>query len=206
MPQVKTPSRGAVAKRPGGRSARVRRAVFEATLDQLASRGYQSLTIDSVAAAAGVNKTTVYRNWPTKAKLVQAAAADRSEELIATEATGDAERDLVAMLRSVADYISSPIGQALVIAALNEAADPQVRQARIEFWKGRFEAAGELITSVAESGRAGGALDVEAVIEHLIGPLFLRAFVTGAPLDQGFIERTARTGVHLARCGAVDRS
>jgi len=192
-----------VARRPGGRSARVRKAVFDSTLALLAANGYQSLTIEAVAAAAGVNKTTVYRNWPTKAALLRAAAEDRSEATIAADTTGDPEHDLVAFLTSVADHVTSPIGQALLIAALSETNDPEVLQERAEFWKHRFQAAGDLIRSAAKDGHPGGNLDVDTVIEHLIGPLFLRAFITGTPINEDFIQKTVDAAVHLTSCSAI---
>ena len=75
-----------------------------------------------------------------------------------------------------------------------------MRQARAAFWRARFGAAGELIKSATKHAHAARLLDVEAVIEHLIGPLFLRAFITGAPIDRAFIKTTARAAVHLAAC------
>ena len=183
-------ARGQIAKRPGGRSGRVRRAVFDATLALLAARRYSSLTIDSVAAAAGVNKSTIYRNWPTKTALILAAAEDRSEALITTKITGDPERDLVAFLTSVAGSITSPLGRALVISTLNEADDPDVRRARDTFWEDRFEAAGDLIRAATRSGHFPGDLDVDFFIERLIGPLYLRVFITGRPVDSEFIRKT----------------
>jgi len=172
--------------------------VFDATLAQLAERGYQSLTIEGVAAAAGVNKTTVYRNWPTKASLVRAAAEDRSAGLIATESTGDAERDLVALLTSVAESVASSVGQALIIATLSEADDPQVQEARAAFWAQRFEATRGLVASAV--GEEATDAQIDAAIEHLIAPFYLRALVTGGPIDRTFIERTARDALHLATC------
>jgi AcrR family transcriptional regulator len=193
----------AVGRRLGGRSARIRRAVFDAALRLLAEGGYHALTMEAVSAAAGVNKTTVYRNWPTKAVLVRAAAEDRSEALISTETTGDPEHDLVAFLTSVAENATSPIGQALVIGALNESVDPQVIRERASFWEHRFHAAGDLIRSAMNDGSPGNPSDVDAIIEHLIGPVFLRAFVTGRPIDRSFIKRTVRAAVHLASRGAT---
>jgi AcrR family transcriptional regulator len=186
-----------VAKRPGGRSARIRSAVFEATLNLLAGEGSQSLTIDAIAAAAGVNKTTIYRNWPTKTALILAAAQDRSEAMITTRSTGNPERDLVAFLKSVADNIRSPLGRALVIATLNAEDDPDVRKARDEFWRQRFQAAGDLVRAATKEGDGPGASDVNIFIERLIGPLFFRVFITGAPVDDTFIRNTVRSALHL---------
>jgi AcrR family transcriptional regulator len=184
-----------VARRPGGRTARIRRAVFDATLDILTRDGYQSLTIESVAAKAGINKTTVYRNWPTKAALIREAAEDRSAAVITTETTGNAERDLTAFLTSVSGNIASPAGQALVIATLNEANNPRVKEARAEFWRHRFQAAEHLVRSATD---INGDVDVDTVIEQLIGPLYLRAFITGAPIDGAFIRRTVQAALRLA--------
>ena len=177
----------------------MRQAVFDATLNLLASSGYSLLTIDSVAAAAGVNKTTVYRNWPTKVDLILAAAEDRSEAMIMTKSRGDPERDLIALLKSVADNITSPLGRALVIATLNAAEDPDVGEARDAFWRHRFQATGDLIRGAMKDGHSATASEVTEFIERLIGPLFLRVFITGAQVDDGFIRDTARAALRMHR-------
>lgn len=186
-----------VARRPGGRTARVRRAVFDATLDLLASSGYQALTIESIAAAAGVNKSTIYRNWPTKATLILAATEDRSEALIRIKSTGDPEGDLVAFLTSVADSITSPLGRALISATIAAADDPEVQRARDAFWQHRFQAARDLVRTATKDERHRVGADVDLLIERLIAPLFLRVFITGAPVHDTFIRNTVRAALLL---------
>ncbi|WP_229868212.1 TetR/AcrR family transcriptional regulator, partial [Streptomyces chryseus] len=56
--------------RPGGRTAKVRAAVLEATQEALIEGGFHALNLDRVAARAGVGKTTVYRRWGSAAGLV----------------------------------------------------------------------------------------------------------------------------------------
>ena len=51
--------------RTGGRSARVREAILAATFSELIDSGYAALSVEAVASRAGVNKTTIYRRWPT---------------------------------------------------------------------------------------------------------------------------------------------
>ena len=63
--------------RSRGRSARVVQEVLTATAEELGRSGYAALRIEDVAERAGVNKTTIYRRWPTKAALVKAENADR---------------------------------------------------------------------------------------------------------------------------------
>ncbi|WP_280305829.1 TetR/AcrR family transcriptional regulator [Nocardia neocaledoniensis] len=52
-----------VRPRPGGRTARNRALVLDAVLAELTEHGYDALTVDAVAARAGVHRATVYRRW-----------------------------------------------------------------------------------------------------------------------------------------------
>ncbi len=62
-------NRDAVRRRPGGRSARVQVAVLEATFQLLEERGYELLSIASIAERTGVHETSLYRRWKTKEQL-----------------------------------------------------------------------------------------------------------------------------------------
>src|SRR4030095_5129663 len=79
--------------RVGGRSARVVADVLRTTLEVLGQEGYAGLRIDDVALRAGVNKTTIYRRWPTRADLVIATLTALASPPTAIE-TGCLERDL----------------------------------------------------------------------------------------------------------------
>jgi AcrR family transcriptional regulator len=82
--------------RPGGRSARVVDEVLTATIELLAQHGYEALRVEGVACRSGVNKTTIYRRWPTKPQLVAAALHAYKLEAPAPD-SGDLEHDLVEM-------------------------------------------------------------------------------------------------------------
>ena len=73
--------------RVGGRSARVVADVLRVTLELIGEHGFAGLRVEDVAARAGVNKTTIYRRWPTRADLVVAALIE-----LATPPTGDRDR------------------------------------------------------------------------------------------------------------------
>ncbi|GAA3132018.1 helix-turn-helix domain-containing protein [Nonomuraea salmonea] len=53
---------------------RKQREIFDATLRLVAERGYDGLTVEGVAERSGVNKTTIYRWWPSKAALLGGGA------------------------------------------------------------------------------------------------------------------------------------
>src|SRR5262245_18589755 len=83
-------------RRTGGRSARVVATVLRTTLEVLGQQGYAGVRIDDIAARAAVNKTTIYRRWPTRADLVIAALTSLAVPPKAVE-TGRLEADLHAM-------------------------------------------------------------------------------------------------------------
>jgi AcrR family transcriptional regulator len=129
-------------------------AILTATLDELSTYGLDGLSVPRVAAAAEVNKTTVYRRWPTREALVaaalEAALRETAGELIDT---GSLRGDLRWMLQLVALRLDSAEGRALARAALSEQAaaavaelsrDPMVRaQAAVLALVARAAARGE---------------------------------------------------------------
>src|SRR3954465_14571895 len=80
--------------RPGGRAARVVEAVHSAALALLDEVGYEQLQLPDVAERAGVNKTTVYRRWPTKVALVADLLSVLMQTNVATPDTGSIQSDL----------------------------------------------------------------------------------------------------------------
>src|SRR5579863_7338677 len=84
-------------RRPGGRSARVRARVLEATLDELVESGYAGMTVQGVAARAGVNKTSLYRRWGSKGGLLADALLSSSSDLTDPADTGNLRQDLLVL-------------------------------------------------------------------------------------------------------------
>src|SRR5512138_898011 len=83
---------GVRAARVGGRSERVVRDVLAAAAAEMARVGYVALRVEDVAARAGVNKTTVYRRWPTKADLVRDVLCGLGGDQHEAPDTGSLER------------------------------------------------------------------------------------------------------------------
>ena len=92
---------GPTRSRPGGRSARVRAGVLAAARELVAEQGYEPVSIEQIAARAGVHKTTVYRRWPTKARLVMDAVEDMSAERVPVPDTGALASDLRRFSRAI---------------------------------------------------------------------------------------------------------
>src|SRR3982751_1451333 len=106
-PDVARPSRGGRPRDPS-RDGGVRRAI----LRLLADVGYGALTMDAVAAEAGVGKATIYRRWRTKQDLVVDTIADLNRDEAAAPDTGSLEEDLRTLLHRLAAVINGPVGSA----------------------------------------------------------------------------------------------
>ncbi|MEV4188745.1 TetR/AcrR family transcriptional regulator, partial [Streptosporangium canum] len=92
--------------------------IFRATLELLAGKGYDGLTVEGVAERSGVNKTTIYRWWPSKAALLAAALVEA--DLLAMEPpdTGSLRKDLEALVQGVAALLTRPPAADIAVAAL----------------------------------------------------------------------------------------
>ncbi|WP_183466959.1 TetR/AcrR family transcriptional regulator [Mycolicibacterium iranicum] len=101
------------AKRPGGRSARVRDQILSATVELVARDGIAGFRYEDVAEVAGVHRASVYRNWPDRDELVVEAVLRYAEELASIADTGDIDRDLADFLLGLAGGLQTPFGRAL---------------------------------------------------------------------------------------------
>jgi AcrR family transcriptional regulator len=175
--------------RPGGRSARVRQAIHAATIAVLLEHGYESLTIAEIAKRAHVHETSIYRRWRTKAALVLDVLLATADAQIPIPDTGSLRDDLVALLRTVAAALQSPLGAAAAQLSISGGELPEVAAARREYWRRRFERAAVIFERAERRGELRGESDPFFVLELLIAPLFLRGLVTGGPLDNGLPAR-----------------
>lgn len=141
------------------RAQRVIHDVLEATLEELARVGFAALSVEEVARRAQVNKTTVYRRWPDKSTLVQAAFETFKDSVPAVD-TGSLREDLRCYVRSKLKLARTARVKALMNALQAEALDPalldisrKLRGQELAHYGrifGQARARGELAASVNE--------------------------------------------------------
>lgn len=156
------------------RSAARDRAIIDAALRLLAREGYVRMTVDQVAAEAGVSKATVYLRWPTKADLATAALASLREG--GTPPAGDLRADLVAVLRTMRANVERLRATGLIGTCLAEE-----------------HSTPELLGLFRERSVLPRRAEVRALLERAAAAGTLRP---GAPLD-GALD--ALMGAHLGR-------
>jgi AcrR family transcriptional regulator len=97
----------------GPRSQQVVEKVRAATMAELARVGFAGLTIEGVAKAANVNRTTIYRRWPSKGALLLAILEPGLERFDQDPDTGSLDGDLLALLLMMGETAALPPGQAV---------------------------------------------------------------------------------------------
>jgi AcrR family transcriptional regulator len=188
MPETVVAIRG----RPGRpRSEACDAAIEAAVLDLLVEDGYAGVTMEGVAARAGVGKATVYRRWHAKDDLVLDAVIHRCAEHVVSPDTGSLRGDLVEYYRAVVGKfrVDGSIMRAFVAeTARNEALGESFRR---EFLDDRRAAIRDVLTRGIERGELRADADIELLGDLGSALLWHRLAITGAPLTDDLPERIA---------------
>ena len=174
------------------RSTEADRTILAAALKLLGERGYTNMSIDQVAAEAGVSRATVYRRYRDKADLVTQAVASRySYEEVPD--TGSTYLDLLELVRQGRTKLEGEAGMPLAGVLLVEGPHDldllkTSRERIILPRRGRYKM---VLERGVKRGQIRADADVEAVIDALIGAYYAR-HLSGLPADEGWAERVLR--------------
>ncbi|HEV2309735.1 MAG TPA: TetR/AcrR family transcriptional regulator [Acidimicrobiia bacterium] len=189
IPQDRPEHRG-----PGRpRDARHDRAILEATLDILLEQGYGGLTIEGVAARAGVGRPTIYRRWPSKPALVVAALVQSAHLALPAPDTGSLRRDLLEVQRHQVERMNSPDGRRVTAGLVADlATDPELGDVYVtQYLAPRRAVVWQVLQRGIDRGELAANVDLAFAYDLLVGPLFMRAVVWGQPLAPEAAEQTA---------------
>lgn len=182
-------AQGSGVSRHGRLTARREAELYEAVLDLLCENGYETFTIDALAAQASVSKATVYRHWPSKAELVAAALCHRPLVDLDDIDTGSLQSDLRAAAARLDDALLAR-NAALLRGVANAAGlDPVLRQALLVMFAKAPAVGleGILRRAVARGEVPPDSPTLEFVPHTLIGAMLTHPLITGVPADQRFI-------------------
>jgi AcrR family transcriptional regulator len=163
------------------RSAQASQAIMAATLEELASAGYEALTVEGVAQRAGVGKSTIYRRWSSKHELVL-AALQTMQGTVPIVDTGDLRHDLLTMVElALALGTSNQPFQALAFRAATElAAQPEILRGLLhQLLPARLQEFGRLIERAKARGEVRADLDTAVILGLIAGPIFYHWIVGG---------------------------
>ncbi|MCG5216914.1 TetR/AcrR family transcriptional regulator [Streptosporangium sp. KLBMP 9127] len=177
---------------PARRSERSRRAVLDAARELVSELGYAKVTIEAIAARAGVGKQTIYRWWPSKGAVIfdSILALSEGAEGVRLPDTGDLEADLKAVMRATVAEFADPVFEAPIRALTIEIiSDPALAALYREKLAGPIdEAKKERLRSAQRAGRLAADLDLDLVLEVLYAPLHQRWLHRSGPLTPEYAD------------------
>ena len=166
------------------RNEAARDAILSAAYRLLSQPGAEALTIDSIAAEAGVGRQTIYRWWPSKGAVLADALARHAQVVVPDRDTGSFTGDLTAFLTDTfAGLADEGLAGRLrqIVAAAQQ--DEHVAHVLADFTAVRRAA----LRAILERGRASGELapdaDLDMLADMAYGVLYYRLLVGHAPLD-----------------------
>ena len=169
---------------PKRRSASSHRAILEAAWAEALQKGYDGLTIEGIAARAGVGKQTLYRWWPSKAAVLLEAVNARAQQTSTFPDTGDIVADLGGQLAGVATFLADEGGtvhRALLAAAQS---DPELAsQLRHQIIEPRTRACMQRLAKAQAAGQIRADVDPLDIVELVYAPLYYRLILGTRPLN-----------------------
>ncbi|HEX4246346.1 MAG TPA: TetR/AcrR family transcriptional regulator [Pseudonocardia sp.] len=178
-----------------GRSELARQAVLEAADNLLVERGFAGVTMEAIAARAGVAKQTVYRWWQTKTDvLLDAFLQDSAEDLVPPD-HGDLATDLRAYLGQLARFLRESDAGAVFRALVAQAQHDAVFAARFQacYLDDQRRRDHLPLQRAQRRGELPADLDLATATDQLVGPLYYRVLVTNGPVDPDFTDRLVDT-------------
>lgn len=168
------------------RVERSRRIIRRAALDELARTGYGAFTIESVAARAGVARSTIYRHWPDKLALI-ADAFDTLNEQPGPAAGPDDESPrlrIERLLQHLAEvFQGSLVSDCLPALIEGSEHDRRLRAFLHRFSTRRRRALVDAVAAGVDAGQIFPAVDPELAAISLSGAIIYRRLMTSDPFE-----------------------
>ncbi|RSM70842.1 TetR family transcriptional regulator [Actinoplanes sp. ATCC 53533] len=175
---------------PARRNEQSRRAILAAALELLTETGYSAVTIEAIAARAGVGKQTIYRWWRGKGAVILDALADNMPEILALPDTGDLRADLRQVLRAtVAEFADPRLSATTRAITIETLADEELAdQARDRLVRPQLNAVRTRLEAAREAGQVRPDAPLDQVVELLFGPLYHRWLLRNGPLTDDYAD------------------
>lgn len=180
-------------------------AIFDATLELLADRGYDGLTIEGVAERSGVNKTTIYRWWPSKAALLGAALIEAPLLDFEIPDTGSLRGDLDALMRAALALLTTAPTADIALAALGATSrSPELASYASAFFANRLARERPIFDRAVARGELPSDADPMLLMDLLAGAVWLRVALRQMPVEDDFVCRALSILLDGARAGPRD--
>ena len=168
------------------RDPQVHAAIIEAASELVIERSYRDVTVEAIAARAGVGKQTIYRWWPSKADLFLEIYLTLAHKDVLVTDTGDARRDLQSFLQRLFDiYRDTAAAQILAGLIMESRANARVANAiRTRLIVERRDLPGHILRLGIARGQIRPDIAPDLVFDIVSGVIWFRLLMGHAPLDE----------------------
>lgn len=175
---------------PHRRDENARLAVLHAADDLLVERGFGGVTVEGIAARAGVAKQTIYRWWPSKVDILLDTLIEDAGRALVIPETDSAVDCARRYLRSFARFLTTDPAGKVLLALIGEAQhDPEMaRTFHKRYLDPQRRREREMLRRGIESGELSAELDIDATLDALTGPILYRA-LTGTSIPRTFVDK-----------------
>jgi len=191
MPKITTKQTENTVSRGRGRPRceKAHQCILDAAYELLQEVGFTALTVEGVAARAGVGKPTIYRRWANKAQLaMDAFLAAVNPELYFPD-TGSAKEDFRGQMQQLLKVMQSPRGEIIATIIGGAQMDAELIEAFRDNWlMPRRKDAKQVFKRGVARGELRKDVDLDVAIDLLYSPLFYRLLLKHAPLTEDFVD------------------
>ncbi len=179
------------------RNEGLRRTILRAAAELLEERGLDGVTIEAIAERAGVGKQTIYRRWSSRAAVLVEAFLSQDDIAPATPDTGSLRRDLSLYIANVSTTAGSDALKRSVAGLVSAShMDPEVaRLFRERFVAPARATVREMLERGMDRGEVHPDVDLEVVIDEILGAIWYRALLSGGRVGAGYADSLAGTAV-----------
>jgi AcrR family transcriptional regulator len=179
----------AARRRGRPRSESARRAILRAARELLDEGGLLSITMEGVAARAGVGKPTVYRHWSNRYEVAMEALMEATRAAEAPRRATMPLQALAEQLHALAGLFTSATGRNVAAVLVSGYGETELSKAfRLYFIEARRDEGRALLTRAVAAGLIRAGVDLEVALDLIYGPIFYRLAIAHAPIDAGFVD------------------
>jgi AcrR family transcriptional regulator len=189
------PSSEPPRRRGRPRNEGLRRTILRAAAELLEERGVDGVTIEAIAERAAVGKQTIYRRWASRAAVLVEAFLSQDESTGGTPDTGSLRKDLAIFASDLADSAGRASLRRSVagLVSASHADDEVGRLFRERFVAPSRGSLRQVLERAIGRGELHPDIDLEVVIDELLGAVWYRALISGGRLDDTYAESLAAT-------------
>jgi AcrR family transcriptional regulator len=172
------------------RSPESQKKILAATAELLSEGGFQAVTMEAVAARAGVAKTTLYRWWPNRAALALDCVSARMTPIAPAPSAGSYRKCFQRQLKATIRLLNGRQGQSILALIGAKQTDPALGHAYSEqIARPRRARTRKMAQQAIQAGELAPGTDPDLFLDAIYGPLYYRKVVSGEPVTDDFINR-----------------